>query len=227
MDNVFTPPPILIYPMVELERLRSIQERIAKKARIEDDFRGPDTIAGADVAYLGDRALCAAVVLDREMEVVEEAEAVSRACMGYVPGYLSFRESIAISKTIKDLSFDVLMLDGQGIAHPRRAGIATHIGVLKDIPTIGVAKKPLFGEVEEGPEVGSPAPIMDRREIIGHAVKTKKNTNPIYVSPGHRVSPESALQIVLECLKGYKLPEPTRLAHIRAGEAKRDLLNSD
>lgn len=213
--------------MADLERLRKIQERVAKKARIEDDFEGPDRIAGADVAYDGNRAVGAAVVLDLDMELVDEAAVVSRACMCYSPGYLSFREAMAVSKAIKTLSFDILMLDGHGIAHPRRAGIATHIGVLKNIPTIGVAKNPLFGSVKGEPEVGAPAAIMDDHEIIGYAVKAKKNTRPIYVSPGHRVSAESALEIVLRCLKGYKIPEPTRLAHIKAGEAKRALLKSD
>ncbi|NOZ77106.1 MAG: endonuclease V [Euryarchaeota archaeon] len=212
---------------MDTKRLEAVQAWVAERARIEDDYGPLDRIAGVDVAYSGDRCAGGAVVLDRAMRVLEERTAIARVRFPYVPTYLTFRELGGVLRAVKGLDFDMLLLDGQGVAHPRRAGLATHVGVVLDRPTVGVAKGLLWGRVEGEPEVGRPLPITCRGQTLGYAVRTRKGTKPVFVSPGHRVSPEGALELVLSCLKGYRLPEPVRLAHILAGRARDELLKND
>jgi deoxyribonuclease V len=134
-----------------------------------------------------------------------------------VPGLLSFREAPAVLEALRLLQNDpdLIFVDGQGIAHPRRVGIASHIGVLVDRPTIGCAKSLLCGQHEAvADSVGSYSYVIDNGEIIGAALRTKAGVKPIYVSIGHKIDLETAIQIVLSCCRGYRLPEPTRLAHL-------------
>src|SRR5690606_30679403 len=135
----------------------------------------------------------------------------------YIPGLLSFREGPAIMQALESITAqpDLLLFDGQGIAHPRRLGIASHIGVLTDMPSIGVAKSRLRGQVREplGPQKGDWMPLWDKEEIIGAALRTREGVKPIFVSSGHRVSLESAIDFVMACTTRYKLPETTRHAH--------------
>jgi deoxyribonuclease V len=139
--------------------------------------------------------------------------------MPYVPGLLSFRESPIALPAFEKLQTipDLVMVDGAGIAHPRGLGIASHLGLLLDVPTIGVAKSFLYGVYDRsqpGPEPPSSTPLRDRAgHEIGSVLRTKRNTNPLYISPGHRVSVASAMRLVIECLRSHKLPEPTRNAH--------------
>jgi deoxyribonuclease V len=211
---------------VDTARLKALQEGIAKRARIEDDHGPLERFAGGDVAYSGDMAVGGVVVLDRKMEVIQERTALARVKFPYVPTYLAFRELGPILKAARGLDFDVLLIDGQGMAHPRRAGLATHVGVLLDRPTIGVAKNILCGGVEREVRVGHPAPIILEGEKVGYALKAREGTRPIFVSPGHRVSLEGALEIVMKCLKGYRLPEPVRLAHILANRGREEVLKN-
>ncbi|MEE8358152.1 MAG: endonuclease V, partial [Candidatus Hydrothermarchaeales archaeon] len=165
-----------------------------------------------------------AVVLDYDtLEIMDNAVVKTKTDFPYIPTFLSFRELEPMIKALKALQIppDILLVDGHGIAHPRRMGIASHLGVLLNIPTIGVAKRLLCGEVEDRAELGKALPIIHRKEQVGWAVKTKKATNPIYVSPGNRVSLDSSLKITLHCIKKHKLPEPSRLAHKYAAEAKK------
>jgi deoxyribonuclease V len=162
-----------------------------------------------------------------EMRIRARAVGESRAGFPYVPGLLSFRETPAILAALEQLFAaprgepyrlpDVLIVDGHGLAHPRRFGIACHIGVLLDIPTIGCAKSVLVGEVGElGEEAGCVADLVFGEEIIGAAVRTRKGVKPVYVSVGHKIDLESAISLVLACCQGRRLPEPTRQAHILA-----------
>ncbi len=175
-----------------------------------------NTVAGVDTAYRQDRACAAVVVFDLEdQKVLEEVVAAQSARFPYVPGLLSFREGPVILKALRRLRTapDVLMFDGQGIAHPRRFGLASHIGLLTDIPAIGCAKTRLIGEYQEPQSTrGSTADLTDKSEIIGAVVRTRSGVKPVFVSIGHRMDLETCIRIVLESCRGYRLPEPLRKA---------------
>jgi deoxyribonuclease V len=200
---------------------RRVQESLARQVVRHDDFPEPRIVAGIDLGYprtaSGEVQGRAAVVLLRlpELEVVEEHVVVRPVTFPYVPGLLSFREAPVALAALELLERrpDVLLVDGHGIAHPRRLGIASHLGVLLDLPTVGCAKSVLVGRAPEpGPAPGDSTLLRDRGEVIGAAVRTKVGSRPLYVSTGHRVSLEAAIALVLRCTRGYRLPEPTRLA---------------
>ena len=172
-------------------------------------------VAGVDASYRGDAGRAAIVVMDREFRVVEEAVAEGAIPFPYVPGYLSFREIPLLLKAWRRLRSrpDLVIVDGQGFAHPRRLGVASHFGVVLDLPTIGCAKSRLIGEHDEpGVERGAWTPLMDERQRIGAALRTRAGTNVVYVSTGHRISLAAAVRTVLACAPRYRLPEPQRLA---------------
>jgi deoxyribonuclease V len=159
------------------------------------------------------------------MTILEVAGAKTALAMPYIPGLLSFREIPLLLEAWRQLTLkpDLLMVDGQGIAHPRRLGIAAHLGVYLDMPAIGCAKSILVGHHEPlPPERGSRAPLVHRGETVGYAVRTKDKVNPVFVSCGHRVSQETAVRWVLECARGYRLPEPTRQAHLASNQLRRE-----
>lgn len=155
-----------------------------------------------------------------ELEIVETQTVEDSIDFPYVPGLLSFREAPLTLAACEKLSVtpDLVLVDGQGIAHPRRLGLASHLGLFLDTPTIGCAKSRLCGSHQTpGHEPGSYAELVDGDETIGAALRTKLGTKPIYVSIGHKVDLEAAIYWVTECCRGYRLPEPTRLAHLAAG----------
>ncbi len=198
------------------ESLLSVQELVAGRAVIKDDFARLRFIAGVDQAFVGDRILSGIVVLNfGSLEVVERADSILPVDFPYIPTFLSFREGPVIAKVFKKLKVtpDILMVDGAGINHPRRAGIATHIGVALNVPTIGITKKILCGEGEEPMKVGDANPLIYEDRKVGWLLKSSIRSRPIVVAPGHRVSLESSLSIVKACLRGHKLPEPARFAH--------------
>jgi deoxyribonuclease V len=178
-------------------------------------------VAGVDASYK-DVARAAVVALSfPALEVLETAVAVRAIPFPYVPGLLSFREAPAVLDALAKLRArpDVLIFDGQGLAHPRRLGLASHLGVYLDLPSVGCAKSRLVGRYEEpGPATGDRAPLVDRGEVVGVALRTKPRTKPLFVSVGHKIDLETAVALVLACLRGYRLPEPTRLADRLAGE---------
>ena len=172
------------------------------------------TVAGVDVSEKDGRARAAVVVM-RGLEPVEEAVAETAIPFPYVPGLLSFREIPPLLAAWRKLRTrpDVVIVDGQGYAHPRRFGLACHLGVLLGVPTIGCAKSLLVGRyAEPAPERGSWSPLVDRGETIGVALRTRDGTNVVYVSVGHRISLGAAIRTVLACATRYRLPEPQRLA---------------
>ncbi len=208
---------------------RALQERLRERVRLVP-FSGPvSRVAGVDAAFLPARVVAVAVVLTYpDLTPVEEAVAVLPTAFPYVPGLLSFREGPAMVAALDRISRlpDLLLFDGQGIAHPRRLGIAAHIGVLLDRPTIGVAKSRLVGKADLeglGAERGSRVPLRDDGEVIGTVVRSRGNVRPLYVSPGHRTTLEDAVDWTLACCTRYRLPEPTRLADRRAARHKREL----
>lgn len=203
-----------------------MQLHLSKKLIFEDTL--PENIgyvAGVDIAYLEGTSVAAVAVLDAStLSQVEGQVAHVQTCFPYIPTLLSFREIPPAYSAIKKLHSkpDVFMVDGQGFAHPYGLGFASHLGLILDKPTIGVAKSLLCGRVEQSAEEGW-APLMYKGEVIGAEVVTKQGTKPVYVSVGHRVSLKRATEIVLECTGKYRLPEPIRRAHITAGEEKRKL----
>jgi len=200
-----------------------IQRRLATEVSRSGGVITPHFIAGADVSVSRAQgtATAAMVVLEYPgFAVVEVKVFHGRLDFPYIPGLLSFRESPLILAACEELTItpDLLLVDGQGIAHPRRFGLACHLGLLLDTPTIGCAKSRLCGRHEaSGVEPGSYAELVDGDETIGVALRTKLGTNPLYISVGHKVDLQAAIHWVLACCRGYRLPEPTRLAHQAAG----------
>ena len=202
---------------VSAEQAKAIQLSLQGKVLIEP-FNGPVRfVAGVDTSTK-DIARSAVVILSYpELEVIEVSRAEKPLVFPYVPGLLSFREGPAILEAFGKIKQfpDLIFFDGQGVAHPRKIGIASHIGVLLDLPTIGVAKSPLAVSGEQpGPEPGEWAEWHNRKgEVLAAAVRTKLRSNPLYISPGHKTDLPTAVSYVLASCRGYRLPEPTRQAH--------------
>lgn len=191
--------------------------RIQKRLRGRVIRRGtihPRIVAGADVSYKGDVARAVFVVM-RDLEPIEQVVVDEKVPFPYIPGLLSFREIPPLLTAWKKVKTtpDVIIVDGQGIAHPRRLGIASHLGLILGVPTIGCAKSRLCGEYEEpGPKRGSWSELTHKGELVGAALRTRDGCGVVYVSTGHRISLESAISVVLACAPRYRLPEPQRLA---------------
>ena len=202
---------------------RAIQLRLAAQVSKVNQVRSPQLIAGVDISSPNPQGVATgAVVVLRYPELVPVEIRLAQGWPGfpYIPGLLSFRESPLIMAACQKLELtpDLILADGQGIAHPRRLGIASHLGLLLDTPTIGCAKSILRGRHEPlGLEPGSYADLVDNGEVIGRALRTRDGIAPVYVSIGHRVDLEAAVYWVKECCRGYRLPEPVRLAHLAAG----------
>ena len=200
-----------------------IQRRLARQVSRSSQVITPRFIAGVDISAEKAQGMAtgAVVVLEYpELELVETQVVQGRPNFPYVPGLLSFRESPLTLAACEKLSItpDLILVDGQGIAHPRRLGLASHLGLLLNTPTIGCAKSLLCGHHEEpGFDASSYTEVVDKGETIGVALRTRPGVKPIYVSIGHKVDLETAIHWVLECCRGYRLPEPTRLAHLAAG----------
>lgn len=197
-----------------------MQERLRGAVVTTGAIGRPRRVAGIDAHYAAARGLAwaAVVVLDgTSLDLVESALAAVPLTFPYVPGYLSFREAPAALAALALLREppDLLMVDGQGYAHPRRLGIASHIGLLAGIPTIGVAKSRLVGTHDEpGPAQGSTAPLWDGDERIGTVLRTRDGVRPLYVSVGHRLDLATATALALSMVRRHRLPEPTRLADL-------------
>lgn len=204
---------------ITIQQARQIQQELASRVILEDHYPELKHVAGVDVGMLEQGKItraAIAVLTFPSLQLVDQAIINTPTTFPYVPGYLSFRELPAILLAIKKLSIqpDMYLCDGQGIAHPRRLGIASHLGVLLDAPTIGVAKSRLIGTYQEpGPDKGEYSALYDEREQIGVVLRTRTNVKPLYISPGHRVSIASAIDITLACTPKYRLPETTRHAH--------------
>jgi deoxyribonuclease V len=197
-----------------------LQKAIAAKVRIEDDLNEVRLVCGLDVSsnFFQREALlhAAAILVDMDtMKIVEEAAISIEPSCPYRTGFLAFREAPAMIEAITQLSQkpDLLIVDGQGIAHPRRCGIASHLGVLMNLPSIGVAKSLLVGKI-----LGNH--LVHQSEIVGSVWHSKKNAKPLFISPGHRVSLSTSLSLVKKMVRGRRLPEPTRLAHERSNRQR-------
>ena len=195
-----------------------IQQQLQPKMIADDCLGEVKYVAGVDIGFEDNYKISKAAVAVfsyPKLELVETAIARIPTAFPYVPGYLSFREIPAILAALPKVKQtpDLILCDGQGLAHPRRFGLACHLGVLLDIPTIGVAKSRFIGEHEEVPlEKGSWKPLTDNDEIIGVVLRSRTNVKPLYVSIGHKISLPTAIDYVMGCLTKYRLPETTRSA---------------
>jgi deoxyribonuclease V len=201
----------------------AIQKKLAGEVLRTGNVQTPRHIAGVDISVnrFSKTGTSAVVVLSYPDLQVEEIQVVTdRITFPYVPGLLSFREMPLILPAFEKIKIkpDIIMVDGQGIAHPRRCGIASHLGLILRIPTIGCAKSRLCGE-HKTPEAkaGSYNELKDNSEVIGAVLRTRENVKPLYISVGHMINLPTAIRWVLACCRGYRLPEPTRLAHQAAG----------
>ena len=207
---------------VSVAQAFDIQLELAARVSRVNEVATPCFIAGVDISVSRVREIAtgAVVILSYpEFRLVETKVVNGKLGFPYIPGLLSFRELPLILAACEKLTVtpDLILVDGQGIAHPRRIGMASHLGLLLDTPTIGCAKSRLCGSHEAlDVERGSYAGLVDNGEIIGAALRTRVGTKPIYVSTGHKVDLQAAIHWVLECCRGYRLPEPTRLAHLAA-----------
>lgn len=208
---------------------RALQERLKGRVLLVPlAAEGLRLVGAADVTYVGEKGTVAAaiVVVDAATgTVVEEQTATLRNAFSYVPGYLTFREGPAVLAAWKKLRRkpDAMLFDGHGIAHPRRFGIASHIGVVLSVPSVGCAKKRLVGEHgEPGPNRGDWVPLTDEGEIVGAVLRTRPGVKPVFVSPGHRADLPSAIALVLRFCSRYRLPDPARRAHQLTREIRRD-----
>lgn len=196
----------------------ALQRELAERLEFKDYVKNPRTVAGVDVGFeeRGTVTRAAAVLLDAKTQEPIDQQIVRQATrFPYVPGLLSFRECPAILQALEKLKAtpELVLCDGQGLAHPRRLGVAAHIGLLTGLPTIGVAKSRLCGEHREPAAArGSRARLRLDGEVVGWVLRSREGCKPIYVSPGHRVSVDSAPDLVMRFVTRYKLPEPTRLA---------------
>ncbi|HZN11853.1 MAG TPA: deoxyribonuclease V [Blastocatellia bacterium] len=203
-----------------------VQRRLAGQVQVEPLAREVHTVGGADISFnkFSETVYAGVVVLSLpDLRVIASAGVRSTSRFPYVPGLLSFRETPSVLEAWDRLEVkpDVLMLDGQGLAHPRRFGIACHVGVLLDLPTIGCAKSILVGRHDPlPPEAGSYAPLIHRSEQVGAALRTKRGVTPVYVSVGHLIDLSSALDLVRRTTGKYRQPEPTRQAHLLVNQLR-------
>jgi deoxyribonuclease V len=209
---------------VSTAEARQIQEQLRSQVRSLPLGMPVRTVAGIDVSIKRDRARAAVACLAYpELEPIEAATADVPVKFPYVPGLLAFREGPPALAALAKLKVqpDVLVFDAHGVAHPRRLGLAAHLGVVLDVPSVGCAKSRLVGTYRmPGERKGSWAPLVDNDEVIGAVVRTRDRVRPVFVSVGHRVDLETAIAVVLGCAPRYRVPEPTRWAHRVAGGAE-------
>jgi deoxyribonuclease V len=211
----------------------AIQEQLRPRVVREDRFAALHTVAGVDVGFEADGTVTRAAVAVLSfpgLELLETSVVRRPTTFSYIPGLLSFREAPAVLDALEQLRAlpDLLICDGQGIAHPRRLGIASHLGLWADLPSIGAAKSRLTGTHPPlGPARGERQPLWDAGEVVGGALRTRTGAKPLYVSTGHRVSLETAIELVLRCAPRYRLPETTRHAHRLASNKNSDLENPE
>lgn len=215
-----------LYENLTPEQAIAYQHLLRKQIRIETLDLPINMIAGADISFNKyEETVYAGIVLLKypSMQVVGSATAISRTTFPYISGLLAFREVPALLEAWDKLLVkpDLIVLDGQSIAHERRLGIATHFGLITNIPTIGSAKSRLAGKFEEPANTAFAQSLMyERDEVIGVALRSKKNCNPIYISPGHRVNMDQSVEIIKQCIRGYRIPEPTRQAHLLVNQLR-------
>jgi deoxyribonuclease V len=207
---------------------RDIQTTLREKVKIIPLRKNPEIIAGVDASFLDDKVIGVACLYKYpEITPLEDTYAVAEITFPYIPGFLSFREGPVIIEVLKKLKIKphVILFDGQGIAHPKGLGIASHIGVIIDIPTIGCAKSRLIGEYKHpGIKKGKASSLKYHGKVVGSVVRTRDTIRPLFVSPGHLIDLKSSVEIVLGCITKYRIPEPLRRADFLSKKIKKEKL---
>lgn len=218
--------PVITHPFdVSLKEAKDIQEELRERVVLDVHELKPETVAGVDVAF--DRGVAYAVCEVYSyptLEHLEENTAEKEVTCPYIPGFLSFREIPVLIEVLSSLKIepDVIICDGQGIAHPRGMGLASHTGVLFNKPTIGCAKSRLVGEYEEpGLEKGSTTSLYYEGREVGRVLRTRTGVKPLFISPGNLISLDKSVRIIIDCVRNRRIPEPVRMADIRSREIKR------
>ena len=209
---------------ISIEHARELQKDLRKRVQVIPLKREPRYVAGVDAAFSENLVYAAACLYSYpDLILVEKACAAEKLRFPYVPGFLSFREGSAIIAAVRKLATkpDAILVDGQGIAHPRGIGIASHLGVLLNIPTTGCAKTRLVGDFEEpGRRKGSRSELTYEGRIVGAVLRTKDGVRPLFVSPGHKIDLDGAIRIALNCTGKYRIPEPLRCADMLSKKSK-------
>ncbi len=207
-----------------------LQKELKKKISLKKSFNQVKKVAGADVSYYQNKMIAGVIIFKfSNLEVIEKQSFISSINFPYIPGLLTFREGPSLLEAFKKIKVepDIILFDGQGIAHPRRMGIATHLGLFLDKPTIGCAKSKLSGNYNAvGEEKGCYSLLREGEEIIGAVVRTRKKVKPIFVSPGHKMDLPNSIEIILKCTDKYKLPVPIREAHIFVNQIRNNLAST-
>ncbi len=210
-----------------IKEAKNIQETLRNKVILHDNFSLPiKSFLAMDISSLKGGQELYSVVLRfsyPDLNIIEESYYKGRVLFPYIPSLLAFREAPPLLKALEKIKgdYELLLIEGQGLAHPRRFGLASHLGVVMDMPAIGCAKNLLWGKHEVvGKEVGSYSFLMDKDEVIGMSLRTRMGVRPIYVSQGHKVSLNTARDFVLSLLRGYRIPEPMRIAHLKSNHLR-------
>lgn len=204
---------------MDLDKLKAEQLRLAKKVVLKDDFSSIKAVAGCDVAYTGRHIICCIVVMDyKTLDIRETKHIVHAVRFPYIPGFLSYREAPIIIETYHELEIDpdILMIDGNGLLHPRKMGLACHVGLSLDKPSVGVAKSLLCGKIIDNT-------VYLQNTAVGKVLKTKEQAKPIYISQGNKISLKTALEVAKNTMRVHKLPEPLHHAHKLANKVKKKL----
>ena len=209
---------------LRMSSLLKVQKKVASRVDLTDNY-STEFVAGVDQAFVDDRIISGAVVLGPTLEVIDQTSCIMPAAFPYIPGLLSFREGPAAIRAVKRLKPrpTLLFVDGCGINHPRMAGMASFIGIVLDMPTIGITKNVLCGVGDLPEKAGLATPLIYNGVQVGHLLKSKDGCRPIVIAPGHRISMQSSLELTRKYLADSKLPEPCRLAHQYANQVKREL----
>ncbi|MCX8030571.1 MAG: endonuclease V [Thermodesulfovibrionales bacterium] len=211
-----------------LTQAKEIQNKLKKKIQIFPLTKEPTVIAGVDASFLKDYVIAvASFFFFPELIHIENTHSIEKAKFPYIPGFLSFREGLSIISALNKSKYkpDLIIFDGQGIAHPRGFGIASHLGVILNLPTIGCAKSRLVGSYLEPPlQRGGYSSLIYNNEKVGIVLRTKKNAKPLFVSPGHLIDIESSKKVILSSTTNYRIPEPLRLADRLSKELRKKLL---
>ena len=209
--------------MIDFEALKKEQLKLAKKVSIVDSFRNIKTVAGADQAYADRKVISAIAICDyKSLKLIENKHAVVEAKVPYKSGFLFYKDGPAIIEAFNRLENkpDVLIVEANGILHPRRIGMASHVGILLDTATIGVTKRLMLGEVRDNT-------IYVEKEARGYSLITREHANPIYISPGHKISLKMSLEVIKKCIRlPHKLPEPLHLARKYANKIREELVGA-
>ncbi len=220
------------YQSISPKEAVAVQKELQSRVQIRPLQKPVQTLGGADISFnrFSNIVYAGIVVLDfPSMEVIERTSVVTTVDFPYIPGLLAFRELPAIMEAWERLSVkpDVLVTDGHGLAHPRRLGIASHFGIMAGVPSFGCAKTLLTGKyVDPENELFAESDLTDKDEKIGIVLRSKKNCKPIFISAGHLITHQESVALIKQCIRKYRVPEPTRQAHLLVNEVRREKLNS-